>query len=82
MERGPKGLAISIVSKMKKPDSMEASDFVDKGDMEKEAYDDGFGIAADEVMMALKSGNKKLFRDALRSAIQMCDHESEDDYED
>lgn len=80
MERGPKGLAISIVSKMKKPDSMEASDFVDKGDAEMEAYDDGFAMAADEVMMAMKSGNKKLFREALRSAIQLC--ESEDEYED
>lgn len=79
MERGPKGLAISIISRMKKPDRMESSDFVDKGDMETEAYDDGFMMAADEVMMALKSGNKKLFREALRSAIQMCDSEDEDE---
>ena len=77
MERGPKGLAISIISKMKKPE-MESSDFVDKGDMEDQAYDDGFGMAAEELMMALKSGNKRLFRDALRSAIQMCDHEDDD----
>ena len=47
--------------------------------MEPDEPVDGFGEAADAVFAALEAGDKAGFRDALKSAIELCEYDAEAD---
>lgn len=82
MDKPSRGIAISILSKMKPPtDLKDSSDFADSYD--KKMSDDsspddmdGMELAAEDIIRAIKRNDTKLLADALRSAVSICgDHD-------